>query len=217
MKTSPRGETTREALLEAATVVFAREGFPAANLRGIAERAGVNPALIGYHFQNKEGLYLAVFTQWVANMRACLEPAWAVIAQALDGPEPQGPPETVYLEPLLALVDGMVAHIVMEHPAWGELMVREQQSPSAAFDILFEGIIGPNQRALVALLQRLRPGFEGEKVRLIAGMIVSQVLVFRNARLPLMRLMDWAKVGPRELDAVRALIRRNTQLLVLGD
>ena len=213
-KLPTRGETTREALLEAATVVFAREGFPAANLRGIAEAAGVNPALIGYHFHNKEGLYLAVFSQWVARMRTVLEPVWATIERVLAGPENS---REACLEALLALVDGMVAHIVMEHPSWGELMVREQQSPSAAFEVMFEGLIGPNQRALVALLQRLQPGSDLERVRLIAAMIVSQALVFRNARLPMMRLMDWPKVGPRELDAVRALIRRNTQLLVLGD
>jgi len=214
-KPSPRGETTREALLEAATVVFAREGFPAANLRGIAEAAGVNPALIGYHFHNKEGLYVAVFGQRVAELRAVLEPVWEAIARLLEGPE-EGSCEAC-LAALLRLVDGMVAHIAMEHPAMGELMVREQQSPTAAFEVLYEGIIGPNQRALVGLLGRLRPDFDLEQVKLTAAMIVSQILVFRNARLPLMRLMDWPKVGPRELDTVRALLRRNTQLLVLGE
>jgi AcrR family transcriptional regulator len=42
-------------------VVFARAGFGSAKLREIAEAADVNPALIGYHFHTKEGLYLAAF------------------------------------------------------------------------------------------------------------------------------------------------------------
>ena len=211
-KASPRGETTRDALLEAATLAFAKDGFEAANLRGIAELAGVNPALIGYHFHNKEGLYLAVFAQRVASLREVLEPLWARIASALEAGGSEG-----FMDLLLSLVDGMATHVVMEHPSFGELMAREQQSPTAAFELLFDGIISPNQQAFIALIQRLRPEFELEKVRLITGMIVSQVLVFRSVRMPLMRLMTWTEIGDRELAAIRALIRRNTQLLILGD
>ena len=212
---SSRGEGTRDALVAAATLVFARAGFETANLRGIAELAGVNPALIGYHFGNKQGLYLAVFAQRVAQMRQGLEPHWEQIQQALAGPAEQ--PRERCLEPLLGLVDGIAANIVLEHSAWGELMAREQQSPTAAFELLYEGIISPNLRLLTALLQRLRPGDGPEQLRLIAGSIISQVLVFRNARIPVMRHLDWAVIGDRELAVVRAMMRRNTQLLVLGD
>ncbi|MFT7177522.1 MAG: AcrR family transcriptional regulator, partial [Halioglobus sp.] len=56
-----RGEKTREALLTAAMDAFGRAGFDAASNRAIADSAGVNQALIGYHFGGKRGLYLAMF------------------------------------------------------------------------------------------------------------------------------------------------------------
>ena len=61
-KASPkveRGDITREAFIQAAIEIFGRDGFHAASTRAIAERAGANQALIGYHFRGKLGLYKA--------------------------------------------------------------------------------------------------------------------------------------------------------------
>ena len=214
---SLRGESTRDALLEAATLVFARAGFGSANLREIAEAADVNPALIGYHFRNKEGLYLAVFERMVAQMREKLDPALAAIDQLLAEPEPPGAGRERYLAPLLGFVEGMLTHFVSEHPSWGELFVREQQNPTQAFEVLYDGVIGRGQRALVGLVLKLRKEEDLERARLIAATIFSQLILVRLARTPLMRLMTWDALGDRELEALKALLRRNTTLLVLGD
>ena len=56
-----RGDATREALISSATELFSAQGFSSVSTRELAERSGINQALIGYHFGNKEGLYLAVF------------------------------------------------------------------------------------------------------------------------------------------------------------
>ncbi|MEQ9814454.1 MAG: TetR/AcrR family transcriptional regulator [Azospirillaceae bacterium] len=55
------GESTRNAILDAAEAVFARHGYDGASLRAIANRAGVNQPLIHYHFESKDGLFRAVF------------------------------------------------------------------------------------------------------------------------------------------------------------
>jgi AcrR family transcriptional regulator len=219
-KSPTRGETTRDALLDAATLVFAREGFGPANLRAIAHAAEVNPALIGYHFGGKDGLYLAVFERMTGQIRLALEPALAAIDQVLAEPEipgPAGAPAERYLRPLLALVDGMLTHMVHAHPAWGELILREQQSPGPAYDVLFDGVIRRNLRAMVGLLQKLRPGDDAEGVRLLAGTLASQVLSIRHYRTPFMRILQWDTIGERELGLLKAMIRRNTTLIVLGD
>jgi AcrR family transcriptional regulator len=213
---SPRGEQTRDALLDAALLVFAREGFRSANLREIAQAAGVNPALIGYHFRSKQGLYLAVFERMTGQLRQVFDPLLARIDQVLAAPA-EGPPVTRYLPPLLALIEGMLVHMVHEHPAWGELIVREQHSPTAAYDLLHERIISRAHRALVGLLQGLRKGEDLERARLLAATIASQALLIRNARTPLLRLLEWKAFGDRELDTMKALVRRNTTLLALGD
>lgn len=53
------GARSREALLAAATELFAERGFERATVREIGERAGVDPALIARHYGNKTGLYIA--------------------------------------------------------------------------------------------------------------------------------------------------------------
>src|SRR5205085_6673355 len=50
---------TREKILAAARSHFGREGYDKTTLRGIAARAGVDPALIPHYFGSKEGVFLA--------------------------------------------------------------------------------------------------------------------------------------------------------------
>ncbi len=54
---------TPELILDAAEAIFANSGFDGATTRAIAEDAGVNPALIHYHFKSKEQLFEAVFAR----------------------------------------------------------------------------------------------------------------------------------------------------------
>jgi AcrR family transcriptional regulator len=61
-------EVAREAILQAAEQVFAREGFDGARIDAIAAEAGYNKSLLFHYFGDKEGLYLAV----VRRLKACL-------------------------------------------------------------------------------------------------------------------------------------------------
>jgi len=150
------------------------------------------------------------------QLRLAFEPLLARIEKALAAPA-EGPAVTRCLPPLLALVEALLLHMVHEHPAWGELIVREQFSPTAACDLLHERVIGRVHRALAGLLQGLRKGEDLERVRLLAATIASQALLIRNARTQLLRLLEWEAIGDRELDVLKALVRRNTTLLALGD
>jgi len=51
-----RGDTTRLSILDAAEYCFAESGFDGVSLRAITERAGVDLALVNYHFGTKENL-----------------------------------------------------------------------------------------------------------------------------------------------------------------
>lgn len=102
MTTVPRprdSAATRGALLAAARTLFAERGYDRTTVRGVAERAGVNQALLFRYFGNKESLF-----------------AEAVTAQAL-APLSDGPPETL-LERLVTAVfadapDGAMFHAVL--------------------------------------------------------------------------------------------------------
>ncbi len=74
-------EVAREAILEAAEEVFAREGFDGARIDVIAAESGYNKSLIFHYFGDNEGLY------------------WTIIAHLKTRMT------TTYLEPLKSLVE----------------------------------------------------------------------------------------------------------------
>lgn len=53
-------EATRQALLTAGTRLFAERGYEGTPLSAIADRAGVNKAMVSYYFGGKRTLYLAI-------------------------------------------------------------------------------------------------------------------------------------------------------------
>jgi AcrR family transcriptional regulator len=60
--------TTRQALLRAGAQLFPGKGFDGVSVEDLAGRAGVNKALISYHFGGKRGLYVAVLESAFAEM-----------------------------------------------------------------------------------------------------------------------------------------------------
>ena len=59
-------DLTRQALIAAATDVFAESGFTGGSVRLITQKAQANQAAINYHFGGKEGLYHAVLKNALA-------------------------------------------------------------------------------------------------------------------------------------------------------
>ncbi len=58
---SPRSASTRERILDAAELLFAEKGFHAVSVRDITRAAGVDVALVNYHFGGKQLLFESVF------------------------------------------------------------------------------------------------------------------------------------------------------------
>jgi AcrR family transcriptional regulator len=55
----PGNVNTREEIVQAATRVFARDGYEKASLRGVAREAGVDAALVHHYFDGKADLFMA--------------------------------------------------------------------------------------------------------------------------------------------------------------
>ncbi|WP_457254098.1 TetR/AcrR family transcriptional regulator [Pedococcus sp. P5_B7] len=77
----PGGVDTRQAIVEAARVDFAEQGYDGTSLRGIARRAEVDPALVHHYFGGKPQLFAAV-------MDIPADPA-ALISAVVSGPRDQ--------------------------------------------------------------------------------------------------------------------------------
>ena len=73
---------TRDAVFQAAAVLFSARGFDGVSVDDIAAQAGVNKAMLYYHFTDKLTLYRAV----VADMLIAVGERVTAIAQAPDPP-----------------------------------------------------------------------------------------------------------------------------------
>lgn len=60
---SENEKLTEEKIFEAATIVFEEQGLTGARMQNIADRAGINKALLHYYFRTKDHLFEAVFTK----------------------------------------------------------------------------------------------------------------------------------------------------------
>lgn len=101
---------TRRALIAAGTALFAARGYDGVPVAHIAAAAGVNKAMINYHFGGKRKLYLAILSATFAEIVARVE-------ALADAPRP-GPDA---LRDLVAIVGGTAT----ESPHFCTMMLRE--------------------------------------------------------------------------------------------
>lgn len=230
-ETAARGDKTRDALIHAAIEAFGREGFAAASTRAIAQTAGVNQALIGYHFGGKPGLYAAALGQIAAVVRQRMTPIVTEIDAAVGlGPVfdaepgsdsaaasgPDGATPAQCIAALHRLLDAFVVMVTSDESApWARLILREQQDPTPGFDILYTGIMRPLLRVTTVLIGRIRDlDPAAENVRLMAITVLAQALIFRMARAAVTRQMAWSTIGAAEVREIQDQVRRNTTAIL---
>ena len=215
---SSRGDQTREALIDAAVEVFGRDGFRAASTRSIADAARVNQALIGYHFGGKPGLYIAVFERITRRVASYMDPVAHAVEAHFEKTNEADAQSDACLALVHRLIDALVATFsAPESAAWARLILREQQNPSDAFEVLYGGAIGRILSLLTRLIAQLR-GMDpqGVEPRLLCQTVIGQALVFRSARATVQRQLDWEEIGTDEIVTIQALIRRNVTAMLTG-
>jgi AcrR family transcriptional regulator len=77
-----RSQPTRDRILEAARLIFGRDGYDHATIRGIAAEANINPAMVMRYYRNKETLFAAV-TNFKMNMSAYADVPKSRLGEAL--------------------------------------------------------------------------------------------------------------------------------------
>src|SRR6266545_482542 len=75
---------TREALIAAGSELFAERGYEGVPVSAIATQAGVNKAMINYHFGGKRKLYLAILTATFSEIVSRVE---SLAASSRPAPE----------------------------------------------------------------------------------------------------------------------------------
>jgi AcrR family transcriptional regulator len=153
---------TREAILDAARRAFAEHGYQHATVRGVADLAGVDPALVHHYFKTKQGLF-------VAAVQLPVNPVEQLMAVLADDPGQAGERMVeVFLSiwdhaadrsPLLALVRSAVGD---EHAA---ALLRE---------FITEEVLGQISHRLGSPDARLRATLVGSQ---IIGLAMARYIV----------------------------------------
>ncbi len=167
---SDLADGTRAKLLDAAGQVFAESGFQAATVREICTRAGVNVALVNYHFGDKRELYEEVLRYSIGSTKNEAK----VLASDL-------PPEEALRELILATLQRMCR---ADRPGWHfRLMIHELAQPTPAMKTVINETMRPMYdrfRDLIGEMLGLSP--DDDKTRLCTHSVLSQVVDYAKSR-----------------------------------
>lgn len=134
-----RAGAAREGLLRAARELMTEKGLPGVTVREIAERAGVQPALVNYHFGGKIGLLRSVLTSVSEEMAQRIREVTTGL----------GSIEERVRELLHGVVEALTAN-----PYAPRLMVEQVLfADDAVIDDFVERIARPNLAVIDALLE----------------------------------------------------------------
>ena len=75
---SRKGERRRDDILDATLMVVAERGMDGATIGVVAAASGIPKSLVLYHFQSRDGLFLAAICRAVARIEASRERALVV-------------------------------------------------------------------------------------------------------------------------------------------
>jgi AcrR family transcriptional regulator len=164
-------------LLDTAIDQFGRLGFEGASTREIARASGTAMSSITYHFGGKQGLYLAAAEHIAASIRNLQGEA---VARAVAAGQESGATAT---EALAAILDSLAQMMLRpETEAWSRFIIREQQFPTEAFDILFAKAMQPILDAFTDLIGRARPDLARRETVAMAILLFGQAMVLRAGR-----------------------------------
>lgn len=128
-----RGRTSkvsRERILDASLVEFAKHGYEGATTASVARRIGVTQPLIHYHFGSKESLW-----------RAAVEMAFQQVTELIDGMDAAVPGEDPRHR--IREIVRRVVQFSSEHPEFSRLVIAESAIPGPRLTWMTEKHLRP--------------------------------------------------------------------------
>jgi AcrR family transcriptional regulator len=157
-----KSQRTRKAILDAAEELFSAQGYEAASLDAIGERAGIQGTAILYHFPSKRTLYEAtldrIFSPLLVQLNEVLAGADAVGAR------------------LESAVEAIV-YYASEHPNAPRLLLREATSPGGDAREIIEAKAAANTAGIIAAFASQSEEHGVDPV-MIANIIVGAVCFY---------------------------------------
>jgi AcrR family transcriptional regulator len=174
-----RGAATRRALLDAARELFAADGYERTTVRAVAERAGVNQALLFRHFGSKDALFAEAVT----------EPATALLHA--------GPPGELL---------GRVLAAMLADDRDAGLLLAALRSGSGLAEAVGAEVGGGYERAFAALAATSDPDDAALRADLLLAWLLGLALARGVVRTPALAAADPAAVCAHMTRAARELL-----------
>lgn len=208
-------DDARRRLLLAALEVFAKHGFEAATTRMLAAKAGVNLAAIPYYFGGKEGLYHALIQTITDRIRTHMQPRIEE-AKAMLAKENLSRAEIV--EQLAKMLPGPVIYFTGPEANYvGPIIAVEQQQPTSAFTILYDGYISRVHELGTRLVARYLgiPDDSPEAV-VRTHALAGQMFVFLGARATILRRLGCEEFSAECVELIQRVIAEHVQATLRG-
>jgi AcrR family transcriptional regulator len=129
---------TEQKILEAAKKVFMEQGLYGARMQDIADKAGINKALLHYYFRNKERLFDEVFggalNKYFQNMEVLNDDTQSVMDRII-------------------LFSERFIDFLAEYPQMSLFLLKEMSANEALFREKVQNIKSPDQRGIIQLLK----------------------------------------------------------------
>lgn len=159
--------STEKKILEAARAVFVQQGMKGTRMQEIADRAGINKALLHYYFRSKEALFERVFSE-------ALQSHLPVMLGVLSGPQP-----------LKAKIEGFVElymEFLKQNPFMPLFIISEISQSPEKVQGLISSKVAPIAAGLAAQLHReaesgvIRPIEPVDFITAVMGLCVFPII-----------------------------------------
>lgn len=195
-------------LLDVAIREFGAKGLDGASTRGIAAAAGTAMSSITYHYGGKEGLYLAAADHIASKMMN--EPARELLERATAAQTPQEARDGIH-----AILGQFIERLLEpDDNEWSLFISREQTSPTAAFDRIYEGAMGRVIEPMVDLVCRATGLCDPLQSRLVVISMVGQVLILKSGQATCRRLLRQTAPLSGLVDAYKARVAANCDAIL---
>lgn len=179
---SEKTNKTKQALLLAGLKLFGEYGVVSTSTRMLANEANANISSIKYHFESKEGLYQAVIKYIVSRIMSGNKEAMSSIMLEINDPKlSKQKAKEIYKKLFLNVARTLIGN--EESRDWAKIIIREQASPTSAFDIMYEGQMRPILNTAFKLSSVIYDcKIDNELIAIRQQIILGQILGFIVAR-----------------------------------
>lgn len=173
----PTSSDTRTELLRAALKCFATQGFDGTSMRTITGEAKRPISIFSHYFENKEGLYLAVF-EWIL---ADILPGVSKMSRPEPSVAPRDPVEAVLM------LREQIHHMYLEssqdprlsdrvHEDASKLLLQEIRAPRPSLHPLLLKHFHPRTRLIGLCITMLRPELDESRTAFLVSSVIGAVV-----------------------------------------